>query len=454
MRSDSLLVRGGRIIDPGDGVDMVGDLLIVGGVVAWIGEGGCAPQAPAGDVLIAAGMIVAPGFIDLHCHLREPGFEEKETVASGTEAAARGGFTSVCCMPNTCPPIDTAAMVEFVRSKADREGRVRVFPIGCITRGQQGEELTDMNGLAEAGVVAFSDDGKAVRSSHLMEKALECGCRLNLPIIDHCEDTLLTAGGVMNDGSLATRLGLKGMPAAAEESLVARDIELARVTGARIHIAHVSTAGAVDLIRRARQDYVDVTAEATPHHLILTEERVNGYDTKAKVNPPLRTGGDAEAVIRGLKEGVIEAVATDHAPHTAEDKASDFKSAAFGISGLETALGVLLSLVHQGKLDLTTLIERLTVGPARVLQSRGRSYAATVAATVPVGLGTLRIGAAGDVTVFDPHVEWKVDPALFASKGKNNPWADCLLEGKVMATAVGGELVYKDQSVSIEAGRR
>jgi dihydroorotase len=454
MRSGSLLIRGGRIIDPGFGVDMVGDLLIVGGVVAWVGEGGDAFHAPGGDVLIAAGMIVTPGFVDLHCHLREPGFEDKETVASGTEAAARGGFTSVCCMPNTCPPIDTPAMVEFVRGKADRDGRVRVFPIGCITKGQQGEELTDMDGLAEAGVVAFSDDGKAVPISPLMKKALECGGRLDLPIIDHCEDTLLTAGGVMNDGSLATRLGLRGVPAAAEESIVERDIELARVTGARIHIAHVSTAGSVDLIRSARQDHVDVTAEATPHHLVLTEERVDGYDTKAKVNPPLRTRGDAEAVIRGLREGVIQAVATDHAPHTAEDKTGDFKSAAFGISGLETALGVLLSLVHQGKLDLTTLVERLTAGPVRVLQSRSRSCAASVAADVPVGLGTLRIGAPGDVTVFDPTVEWRVDPALFASKGKNNPWAECLLEGKVMATAVGGELVYKDESVSIETGRR
>ena len=406
MGSSSLLIQGGRIIDPGDGVDMVGDLLIVGGVVAWIGEGGGAFQAPGGDVLTAAGMIVTPGFVDLHCHLREPGFEDKETVASGTEAAARGGFTSVCCMPNTCPPIDTPAMVEFVRSKADREGRVRVFPIGCITRGQQGEELTDMDGLAEAGVVAFSDDGKAVPSGWLMQKALECACRLDLPIIDHCEDTLLSAGGVMNDGLLATRLGLRGMPAVAEECVVGRDIELARVTGARIHIAHVSAAGSVDLIRSARQDHVDVTAEATPHHLVLTEERVDGYDTKAKVNPPLRTRGDTEAVIRGLEEGVIEAVATDHAPHTVGDKACDFQSAAFGISGLETALGVLLSLVHQGKLDLTTLIERLTAGPARVLQSRGRSCAASVVAKVPVGPFNKRLL----VPLWDPYPEEGADP--------------------------------------------
>jgi dihydroorotase len=397
-------------------------------------------------------MVVAPGFVDIHCHLRDPGFEEKETVASGTEAAARGGFATVCCMPNTQPPIDTPAMVEFVKAKADSEGRVRVFTIGCISRGQQCEELTDMNGLAAAGVVAFSDDGKPVPSSLLMQRALECGRRLDLPIIDHCEDTSLTAGGVMNDGFVSARLRLKGMPAAAEDSLVARDIELARITGARIHIAHVSTARSVDLVRRAKQDNVNVTAEATPHHLTLTEERVAGCDANFKVNPPLRTRKDVEELIRGLEEGVIDAIATDHAPHTAQDKTSDFKSAAFGISGLETALAVLLTLVHEGKLDLVTLVARLTVGPAGVLQSKGSS---TVVSKQPFpgGLGMLRIGAPGDVTVFDPDLEWKVDPYLFASKGKNNPWSGYLLKGKAVATVVDGGVVYKDNSVRMEVRR-
>ncbi|OGO03780.1 MAG: hypothetical protein A2Y72_07040 [Chloroflexi bacterium RBG_13_53_26] len=452
MRKDSVLICGGRIIDPGDGIDMIGDLLIVDGVVAWLGKSGCAPLKQSRNVLAARGMVVAPGFVDIHCHLRDPGFEEKETVASGTEAAARGGFATVCCMPNTQPPIDTPAMVEFVKAKADSEGRVRVFTIGCISRGQQCEELTDMNGLAAAGVVAFSDDGKPVPSSLLMQRALECGRRLDLPIIDHCEDTSLTAGGVMNDGFVSARLRLKGMPAAAEDSLVARDIELARITGARIHIAHVSTARSVDLVRRAKQDNVNVTAEATPHHLTLTEERVAGCDANFKVNPPLRTRKDVEELIRGLEEGVIDAIATDHAPHTAQDKTSDFKSAAFGISGLETALAVLLTLVHEGKLDLVTLVARLTVGPAGVLQSKGSS---TVVSKQPFpgGLGMLRIGAPGDVTVFDPDLEWKVDPYLFASKGKNNPWSGYLLKGKAVATVVDGGVVYKDNSVRMEVRR-
>jgi len=453
MSKDSVLILGGRIIDPGDGIDMVGDLLIVGGVIAWIGEGGCAPSQQVGNVLAAKGMVVVPGFVDIHCHLREPGFEQKETIASGTEAAARGGFTTVCCMPNTQPPIDTTETVEFVRTKADSEGRVRVFTIGCISRGQQGEELTDMEGLATAGVVAFSDDGKSVPSSLLMRRALECGRRLDLPIIDHCEDTSVTAGGAMNDGSRSNLLGLKGMPALAEESMVARDIELARITGARMHIAHVSTAGSVHLIRCARQDNVDVTAEATPHHLTLTEEGVDGCDANFKVNPPLRTGADVDELIQGLKEGVIEAVATDHAPHTAQDKTSDFKSSAFGISGLETALAVLLTLVHQGKLDLTTLVERLTIGPARILRRRGQSSPASRAYPVRSGMGTLRVGAAADVTVFDPNLGWRVDPNLFASKGKNNPWNGHLLKGKVVATVVNGRVVYTDDSVMMEMGR-
>ena len=435
----SLLISGGRIIDPCQGIDMVGDLLIVEGKITWVGAPGVAPSQQGYSVLPARGMVVSPGFIDLHCHLREPGFEEKETIATGTEAAARGGFTAICCMPNTYPPIDSPAIVEYVKNKAIKEGVVRVFPIGCITKGQRGEELVEMGGLAEAGVVAFSDDGKSVANSQLMHHALEYSRLFDLPIIDHCEDTSLTESGVMNEGSLAVRLGLKGMPATAEATIVDRDIALAQLARARLHIAHVSTAASVELIRRAKENHLNVTAEVTPHHLTLTEERVIGYDTNAKVNPPLRTEKDREALLQGLKGGVIDAVATDHAPHTTRDKVCQFDLAAFGIGGLETALGVLLSLVHQGRLDLVNLVSKLTAEPARVLP-------------FPHNLGTLKVGAPGDVTIFDPDSEWVVNPDLFASKGKNNPWSGCSLKGKVMATVVGGEIVCKDNAVRIETG--
>jgi dihydroorotase len=436
MRRGSLLISGGRIIDPYQGIDMVGDLLIVEGKVAWLGAPGLAPSQQGYSVLPARGMVVSPGFIDLHCHLREPGFEEKETVATGTKAAARGGFTTICCMPNTFPPIDTPAIVEYIKSKAVKEGVVQVFPVGCITKGQQGEELVEMGGLAEAGVVAFSDDGKSVANSQLMQRALEHSRLFDLPVIDHCEDTSLTEGGVMNEGALAVRLGLRGMPAAAEATIVERDIALAQLTHAKLHIAHVSTAASVELIRHAKEKHLKVTAEVTPHHLTLTEERVIGYDTNAKVNPPLRTEKDTEALLQGLKEGVIDAIATDHAPHTIQDKAGEFDLAAFGISGLETALGVLLNLVHQGRLDLVALVSKLTAEPARIVGGNKND-----------GLGTLKVGAPGDVTIFDPDSEWVVNTDLFASKGKNNPWAGCLLKGKVMATVVGGEVVYKDDAV-------
>jgi len=433
----SLLVKGGRIIDPSRGIDIVGDLLAVDGKVARMVEGGLG-GAPQADIVIhAAGKITCPGFVDLHCHLREPGFEDKETIATGTRAAARGGFTAVCCMANTQPPIDSVAVVEYVNRKARAEGAVRVFPIGCITRGQWGKELVEMDSLAEAGVVAFSEDGYSVPDARLMQQALERSRALGLPISDHCEDSALTAGGNMNDGVLAAGLGLKGMPAAAEESMVARDIELARRTGARLHIAHASTAGSVELIRRAKEDGVRVTAEVTPHHLTLTEERLAGYDTSAKVTPPLRTETDRQALLQGLKTGVIDAIATDHAPHTTKDKDCDFAAAAFGISGLETALGVVMGLVHQGELDIITLVSKLTSEPARLFPALQH-------------LGTLKEGTPADITVFDPEAEWVVDVRRFASKGRNNPWAGCVLKGKVLATVVGGEIVYQSDAVVFE----
>jgi dihydroorotase len=396
----------------------------------------------ASQTIDARGLLVCPGFVDIHCHLREPGFEHKETIATGTLAAARGGFTTVCAMPNTEPPIDTAASVEFVLRAASAQGAVRVLPIGCVTRGRAGHELAGLAELAEAGAVAFSDDGAPVADAHLIRRALEYASMLDLPIIDHCEEPSLTGGGVMHEGWVATRLGLRGVPAAAEESMVARDIALAELTGSRVHLAHVSTAGSVDLIRQARARGLPVTAEVTPHHLALTHEAVLGaselpgglaYDTDAKVNPPLRTPRDAAACLDGLLDGSIDCVATDHAPHASEDKLCEFDGAAFGISGLETALGLCLTLVHEGRLELPTLIERLTAGPVRALGLDRKIE----------GLGSLSAGAPGDVALIDPEAEWTVAPERFASKGRNTPLAGRTLRGRAVATVYGGKVVWQ-----------
>jgi dihydroorotase len=435
-----LLIQGGHIIDPGQEIDETGSLLIAGGKISWLGRGEIAPPEPGGDTLDARGLVVCPGLIDLHCHLRQPGFEDKETIATGSQAAARGGFTTICCMPNTSPPLDSRATVDYVKSTASSEGVVRVLPIGCISRGRQGEELAPMSELASAGVIAYSDDGNPVLNSNLMRQALDCSRGLGLPIIDHSEDTLLSEGGLMNEGEISTRLGLKGIPAAAEEIMIARDLILAQLTGARLHIAHVSTEGSVDLIRRGKEKGIKVTAEVTPHHLTLTEEKVIGYNTNAKVNPPLRTKRDTQALIQGLKENVIDAIATDHAPHTEADKLVDFARAAFGISGFETALGSMLSLVHNGQLTLNTLISKLTGAPAKII---GNKYGR---------LGSLEVGVAADVTIFDPDMEWVVDTTAFASKGKNTPLAGSRLKGRVMATIAQGKLVYKDDRITIKKG--
>jgi dihydroorotase len=431
-----LLIQGGRIIDPGQGIDEIGCLLIAGGKISGLSKGAL-PQ-PGCDVLDARGLIVCPGFIDLHCHLRQPGFEDKETIATGSQAAARGGFTTICCMPNTNPPLDSRATIDYVKSTAASEGMVRILPIGCISKGRKGEELAPMAELASAGVIAYSDDGKPVLNSNLMRQALDHSRVLGLPIIDHSEDTFLTEGGLMNEGEISTRLGLQGIPAAAEEIIIARDLILAHLTGARLHIAHVSTEGSVELIRRAKEKGITVTAEVTPHHLTLTEEKVIGYNTNAKVNPPLRTKRDTQALIQGLKENVIDAIATDHAPHTEADKLVDFALAAFGISGFETALGSLLSLVHDGQLSLKTLISKLTCEPSKII---GDKYGR---------LGSLEVGASADVTIFDPDREWTVDTKAFVSKGKNTPLAGSRLKGKVVATISRGKLVYKDDSIKVE----
>ena len=441
----SLLIRGGRIIDPSQGIDQIGDLLVSEGKVVQIGSTITLSQSPersAGKAknLDATGLVVCPGFVDLHCHLREPGFEDKETVATGTKAAAIGGFTTVCCMANTKPPLDNAAAVDWIRQKTSKDSLIGVLPIGCITKGRKGEELTDMAELAEAGVVAFSDDGNPVASSQLMRRAMECSRELGLPIIDHCEDKGLSHDGIINEGEMSAKLGVKGIPAAAEEVMVARDLILAKLTKTSLHIAHVSTKGSVELIRRAKEDGVSVTAEVTPHHLTLTEERVvrqppnKSFDTNAKVNPPLRTKEDIQALVKGLRDGVIDVIATDHAPHTLADKNCGPELAAFGISGLETAFGCLLSLVHQGEISLAQLISKLTCEPAKVIGRNGE-------------LGTLKTGAPANVTILDPDHQWIVNSRNFASKGKNTPYDGCQFKGKVMATIAGGRMVYIDDSL-------
>jgi dihydroorotase len=432
-----LLIRGGHIIDPSQGIDQVCDLLIAEGKIVQIGSTVILSKAQNLD---ATGLVVCPGFIDLHCHLREPGFEDKETIATGTKAAAIGGFTTVCCMANTNPPLDSPSAVARVKRKVSKDSLVAILPIGCITKGRKGEELTDMAGLAEAGVVAFSDDGDPVASSWLMRRAMEYSRDLGLPIIDHCEDKTLSDNGIINEGQISAKLGLKGIPSAAEEVMVARDLILAKLTKTRLHIAHVSTKGSAELIRRAKEEGISVTAEATPHHLTLTEERIAGespnkpFDTNAKVNPPLRTKEDVQALIKGLKDGVIDAIATDHAPHTLADKNCELELAAFGISGFETALGCLMSLVHQEKISLTQLISKLTCEPAKVI---GRNSE----------LGTLKTGAPANITILDPDREWIVNSRNFASKGKNTPYDGYQFKGKVMATIVSGRIVYIDDSL-------
>ena len=431
---DSLLIRGGRIIDPSQDIDKTADLLIKDGKIHWLGEG--KPPEDNYAILNAAGLIVCPGFIDLHCHLRQPGDEAKETIASGTWAAARGGFTTVCCMPNTNPPLDNGDMLNYVRTVAAREGIIRVFPVGCVSVGRKGEELADLNELEMNGAVAFSDDGSPVSRPEIMRRALEYSRDFKRPIIDHCEDLSLAKDGQVNEGVVSLEMGLRGIPAKAEEAMVKRDIDLAKETGGHIHIAHVSTAGSVDLIRAAKEDGVHVTAEVTPHHLTLTEEDVIKYGTLAKVNPPLRTKQDTIALLRALNDSVIDIVATDHAPHTKADKDCEFTQAAFGISGLETALGSLAGLILKSELSLNNMIAALTMGPARVL-----GYAK---------LGTLEIGAPADICIFDLHKEWTVDVEKFASKGKNTPLNGQTLKGKVMSTIYMGRPVYMDEGIKVE----
>lgn len=442
----TLAIHNGRVIDPALGRDGVADVVIVDGRVARVGPGEGAAVIEA-DRIDATGLIVAPGFVDLHVHLREPGFEYKETIATGTAAAARGGFTTVCAMPNTDPPLDRRSAVESVLREAEVSAHVRVLPLGCITSGRAGAELAPAGELAQAGVVGLSDDGDAVADASLMRHALEYATRFQLPIVQHCEDPALVQDGHMHEGWVAARLGLRGRPSSAEETFVARDIALAELAGAHLHIQHVSTAGSVALIRAARDRGTHVTAEVTPHHLTLTHEEVAfrpdagtnnyreiHYRSNAKVNPPLRDQSDVDACVEALRDGVIDAVATDHAPHAASDKEIEFDLAAPGISGLETAFGLAMTLVHDGRIALPVLIERLTAGPARAWRLDRRPGLE--------GLGTLAPGAIGDVVLLDPDAEWTVDPSEFASMGKNTPLTGRRLRGRVAATVFGGRVVH------------
>ena len=421
----SLLIRNGRVVDPASGTDAVQDVWVADGRIHKVGRSLKAPADVA--VVDAAGKVVCPGFIDIHVHLREPGFEYKETIASGTRAAAAGGFTAVACMANTFPVNDNRAVTDYILARAKVEGVVRVYPIGAVTRNLEGKQLAELAELAEAGCVAFSDDGRCVMNAELYRRAMEYALPFGVPVISHAEDCHLAHDGTMNEGLVSTELGLAGQPAAAEDVMVARDIILAELTGAHLHVAHISTAGAVRLVREARARGVRVTAEVTPHHLLLTDEAARSYDSNCKMAPPLRGKRDVEACREALVDGTIDCVATDHAPHALSDKEGEFAEAANGVVGLETAVPLLLDrLVRPGLVDLPTLVARLSTGPARLLNLPG---------------GSLAPGAAADITILDLERAWTVDPAKFSSRGRNTPFAGQSGTGAPWLTLVGGQKV-------------
>jgi len=428
--SQPILLQGGRIVDPSRDMDQAGDVLIQDGKIAGVGRGLTAPDGAL--VRNVTGKVIAPGLIDLHVHLREPGNEDEETVASGARAAAAGGFTAICAMPNTDPVTDNQAAVGFIVRQSGRAGLARVHPIGAVSIGQKGERLAEFGEMVGAGAVAVSDDGKPIVSSHLMRTALEYARTFGIPVADHCEDPTLAAGGVMHEGLVATRLGLKGIPAAAEEIMVARDVLLAELTGGHVHLCHISARGSVAIIRDAKERGVRVTAEATPHHLVLTDVACEEYDTHAKMNPPLRETMDVEALQGALKEGVIDCIASDHAPHAYDEKEAAFDDAPFGIVGLETAFAVAQTdLVGSGLFTLPELIRRMTTEPARVFHLPG---------------GTLAPGTVADIVVLDPAAKWTVDPATFHSKSRNTPFTGRALTGRALLTIVAGAIVHDVES--------
>jgi dihydroorotase len=421
-----LLLKAGRIVDPAHGIDETADLLIEDGLIAGHGNN---LDGEGAEIVDADGLVVAPGFIDMHVHLREPGHEYKEDVQSGTAAAAAGGFTGVACMPNTSPANDHRAVTELIVERADEYGAVPVYPIGCVSVGQQGEALAEIGELVEGGCVAVSDDGYPVATAELMRRALEYTRMFDIPVIEHCEDLSLTKKAAMNEGSVSTALGLRGYPAAAEDIIVARDLVLAEFTGGTLHCAHMSSAGALRLIRDAKARGVNVTCEATPHHFLLTDEAVRGFDTNTKMSPPLRSQADVDAVVEALADGTVDAIATDHAPHHADEKALEFDRAPFGIVGLETAVPLACDrLLHAGHISLQRLIELLSVNPAKILR---------------LDAGDLSDGAVGNVTVLDLERNATVDVAGFASKSRNTPFDGWELKGWPVYTIVAGEIVWR-----------
>ncbi|MHB8069811.1 MAG: dihydroorotase [Desulfobaccales bacterium] len=423
----SLLIKGGLVVDPSRHLEEPLDLLVDKGKIVAVEPPGQIPDNGR-RVISAPGLVVAPGLVDMHVHLREPGEEYKETILTGTQAAVQGGFTAVAAMPNTRPVNDTAAVTRLMLDQAKAAGNARVYPVGAVSVGSKGQALSEYGDLKAAGAVALTDDGQPVTNSMLMRRAMEYARTFDLPIISHCEDLELRADGVMNEGVISLKLGLKGIPAAAEEVMVYRDLTLCRLTGARLHIAHVSTAGSVAIIRLAKAMGLPVTAESAPHYFSLTEAAVLGYDTNAKVNPPLRTEMDVSSIKGGLRDGTLDAIASDHAPHSSVEKEVEFTAAAFGLIGLETSLGLTLKLVHAGELSLLQAIDRLSTRPAEILGVEG---------------GSLAVGATADITLIDLNREWTVDATTFASKSRNCPFHGWALKGKAVMTIVGGKVVWE-----------
>ena len=419
-----MLLRGGRIVDPAQGMDQVADLLIEDGRIARIGQIKTADQ-----IIDVSGKFVLPGLIDMHVHLREPGFEYKEDIESGARAAVAGGFTAVACMPNTNPAADNRSVIESILGRADEVGLARVYPMGALTKGNKGEEMAEMGDMQQGGAVAFSDDAFPIQQSIVMRRVMDYCAMLDVPVVTHCEDTSLSGEGFMNEGLTSTILGLRGIPAEAEEVMVARNIVLARLTGCRLHIQHVSTKGSVELIREAKDQGVKVTCETCPQYFSLTEETVIGYDTNTKINPPLRTADDVAAIKAGLADDTIDVIATDHAPHAVEEKETEYAAALNGMVGLETAVGLTVTeLVKTGTLTLAEVVQKMSLGPARVLGVEG---------------GSLAVGAPADVTVLDLDAEWIVEPAKFRSRAKNTPLGGRMLTGLPVMTVVGGKIAHR-----------